>query len=200
MVDGVVLEIARVHKTQPLLPDAQDFTGLIHLGATDLRQVGQHRLVISKFGIEDIASLASGAGDHQDVDTFAHITCRARCAFAGLVVGMRVNGHEASRRPLRSSRRLRGRHGRNPKGPTMAPCPTPPSLPSSLTPEQQALLKRRYGSRRTRSWPLVAAVAVTAVLFVGWVIWAGWGQADQQVRWRTVGYVDICRQLSDGRI
>jgi hypothetical protein len=28
------------------------------------------------------------------------------------------------------------------------------------------------------------------VLFVGWVIWAGWGQADQQVRWRTVGYVD----------
>jgi hypothetical protein len=68
--------------------------------------------------------------------------------------------------------------------------PHSPVPAESLTPEQQALLMRRYGSRRTRSWPLVAAVAVTAVLFVGWVIWAGWGQADQQVRWRTVGYVD----------
>jgi len=34
----------------------------------------------------------------------------------------------------------------------------------------------------------VTAIALTAVLFVGWVIWAAWGQADQEVRWRTVGY------------
>ena len=34
----------------------------------------------------------------------------------------------------------------------------------------------------------MTAIALTAVLFVGWVIWAAWGQADQEVRWRTVGY------------
>lgn len=68
--------------------------------------------------------------------------------------------------------------------------PHSPVPAESLTPEQQELLEQRYGSHRSRSWPLVVAVAVTAVLFVGWVIWAGWGQADQQVRWRTVGYTN----------
>jgi len=37
---------------------------------------------------------------------------------------------------------------------------------------------------------LILAVAVTGALFVSWVVWAAVQQAQQDVRWRTVGYSD----------
>ena len=66
--------------------------------------------------------------------------------------------------------------------------PHTPAPESSLSAEQRELLSARYGSGRSPSWPMIVAIAVTAVLFVSWVVWAAWGQADQDVRWRTIGY------------
>ena len=62
--------------------------------------------------------------------------------------------------------------------------PVTPSEPESAS----ELLRTRYGPARRTSPLLIIAVAMVAVLFVGWVIWAGLQQADQDVRWRTVGY------------
>lgn len=52
----------------------------------------------------------------------------------------------------------------------------------------EELLAQRYGPARRTSPVLIFAVFVSAILFVGWVVWAGFHQADQDVRWRTVGY------------
>jgi hypothetical protein len=51
-------------------------------------------------------------------------------------------------------------------------------------------LESRYGRRHS---PRVAAlvVALVAVPFVGWVIWAGAEQADQDLRFTTVGFSDV---------
>jgi hypothetical protein len=54
--------------------------------------------------------------------------------------------------------------------------------------DRQAMLRTRYGSNRGRQKYLIIAIVSVGVLFVGWVIWAGVQQADQAVRWSTVGY------------
>jgi len=48
-------------------------------------------------------------------------------------------------------------------------------------------MRERYGSQRP-SLLLTAVVGTVVVLFLGWVVWAAAGQADQPVRWRTTGY------------
>lgn len=50
-----------------------------------------------------------------------------------------------------------------------------------------AYLQARYGSSRP---PLVLAIAAAIVVasFLGWVVWAGLGQADREVRWSTTGF------------
>ena len=38
---------------------------------------------------------------------------------------------------------------------------------------------------------LVIAVVLVAVPFIGWVVWAGVQQSDQDVRWSTTGFRDV---------
>ena len=69
--------------------------------------------------------------------------------------------------------------------------PHSPVPETSLTPEQRELLRTRYGTARTPHLLLIIALSVTALAFVCWVVWAAFGQADQDVRWQTVGYSDV---------
>lgn len=69
---------------------------------------------------------------------------------------------------------------------TASPVPAPIS-----DVDQQELLRRRYGSGGRPSIPLIIVLTSSAALFVGWVLWAAVGQADQPVRWSTVGYSDL---------
>lgn len=48
-------------------------------------------------------------------------------------------------------------------------------------------LRARYGASGP-SPLLLAALALLAASFVGWVVWAGLGQADRDVRWATTGF------------
>lgn len=52
-----------------------------------------------------------------------------------------------------------------------------------------AYLQARYGNPRL---PLALAVALALVVvsFVGWVVWAGLGQADRDLRWSTTRFSD----------
>jgi hypothetical protein len=64
--------------------------------------------------------------------------------------------------------------------------------PAATTSQQTAdLLEARYGTGRPRSVLLVVTLGVMITLFVGWVLWAAVLQADQDVRWRTVGYSKV---------
>jgi hypothetical protein len=63
----------------------------------------------------------------------------------------------------------------------------PPAAHPGRPTDQQALLAQRYGTSRRSPLAMITLV-VLGVLFVGWVVWAGVQQADQDVRWRTVGY------------
>jgi len=58
----------------------------------------------------------------------------------------------------------------------------------TLSADQQALVRARYGAAQQRPWLSIVALAILGALFLGWVVWAGVQQADQDVRWRTVGY------------
>lgn len=51
-------------------------------------------------------------------------------------------------------------------------------------------LEDRYG-RRHSPWAAALVVALAVVPFLAWVIWAGVQQADQDLRWATVGFSDI---------
>lgn len=46
----------------------------------------------------------------------------------------------------------------------------------------------RYGDRTGRRPGAVVALLVLGAVFVGWVLWAGVGAADRDVRWSDVGY------------
>lgn len=70
----------------------------------------------------------------------------------------------------------------------MSQSPTP-AYPSP-TPEQQARLAERYGPGRRTPVGLLVSLGILVAAFLGWVVWAGLQQADQDVRWRTVGYRD----------
>ena len=63
--------------------------------------------------------------------------------------------------------------------------------PTSLTTEQQRLLEERYGPAHRTPVTLIIALVALGLLFVGWVIWAAYLQADQSVRWQTVGYSNV---------
>jgi hypothetical protein len=53
-----------------------------------------------------------------------------------------------------------------------------------------AHLQDRYGATRLPP-ALTVAIGVVVVTFVGWVIWAGLGQANQDLRWTTTGFSDV---------
>jgi len=50
------------------------------------------------------------------------------------------------------------------------------------------MLLARYGPARRRPKLVIITTATLGALFLGWVIWAGLEQADQDIRWSTVGY------------
>lgn len=56
-----------------------------------------------------------------------------------------------------------------------------------------AALSSRYGTDRRR-WGAVLVAVMVLVPFVSWVIWAAYEQADQDLRWETVGFSDITDQ------
>lgn len=65
------------------------------------------------------------------------------------------------------------------------------TVPAGLTPEQAAYWQRRYGAARRTPVALLAVVGLFVVAFLGWVVWAAFLQADQQVRWRTTSFRDV---------
>ena len=75
----------------------------------------------------------------------------------------------------------------------------PPRLPRHLrgvTLPQGAdvsALSTRYGTDHRR-WGAVLVAILVLVPFVSWVVWAGYQQADQDLRWETVGFSDITDQ------
>ena len=65
--------------------------------------------------VEDVAALAAGAGDDQDVDALGDVARHRRRALARLVVGVGVHGHQpqplATSREVRRGRRRQGHSG-----------------------------------------------------------------------------------------
>jgi hypothetical protein len=53
-----------------------------------------------------------------------------------------------------------------------------------------AHLQERYGAGRS-ALALGIVVALVALPFLGWVVWAGLLQADQELRWSTTGFRDV---------
>ncbi|MEO8106769.1 MAG: DUF4307 domain-containing protein [Actinomycetes bacterium] len=72
------------------------------------------------------------------------------------------------------------------------PTPTqrlPRHLRSMQLPEGADLghLQTRYGAGQPR-WGVPVAIALVALPFVAWVVWAGLLQGDQEIRWNTSGF------------
>ena len=91
----VALGQPRVDEAEPLLLDAEDLAGLVHLLLPDLVDVLLDVRVALELGVEDRAALASGAGHHQHVHPLGHILGHGGRALARLVVGVGVDGHQS---------------------------------------------------------------------------------------------------------
>src|SRR5947199_150775 len=63
----VTLGEAGVDEAEPVLADAEDGPGAVHLGPADLGDVVLDVLAVLQRGVEDAAPLATGAGDDEDV-------------------------------------------------------------------------------------------------------------------------------------
>ncbi len=86
----IALRQTRVDEAEPDLFDAQDLPGPVHLGTTDLGDVGQHVRPVHR-RIEDGTTLSTGTGSDHNLDTFSHIAGRRGRAFARFVVGVGVD-------------------------------------------------------------------------------------------------------------
>ena len=89
---------ARVGEAKKLLLHPEDLASPGHLSAPDLRQVGPdigpvHRLV------QDVTALTAGQRTDLHGSTLPRITGHRRGAFARLIVGMGVHGHQPERGP-----------------------------------------------------------------------------------------------------
>jgi hypothetical protein len=90
----VALGPAGVDEAEPVLPDAEDVAGAVHLLAADLGDVLPDLWTVH-LGVEHGAALAAGAGDDVDVDALGDVLRRRRSALARLVVGVGVHVHES---------------------------------------------------------------------------------------------------------
>ena len=111
---GVALGPAGVDEAEPVLPDAEDVAGAVHLLAPDLGDVLQDVGAVH-LGVEHRAALAAGAGGDVDVDALRDVLRRRRGTLARLVVGVGVHVHEskAGAEPVCSGPVCGGRgHGR----------------------------------------------------------------------------------------
>lgn len=61
-------------------------------------------------------------------------------------------------------------------------------MPTPTQPGPPVRPAERYGDRVRRRGPALVALGVVATVFVGWVVWAGLGAANRDVRWSDVGY------------
>jgi hypothetical protein len=90
----VALRPAGVDEAQPVLADAEDVAGGLHLTAPDLGHVLEDVGALH-LGVQDRAALATGAGHDVHVDALRDVHRRARGALARLVVGVGVHVHQA---------------------------------------------------------------------------------------------------------
>ncbi len=91
---GVALGPPGVDEPEPVLPDAEDVAGPLHLLAAHLGDVG---LDVGAFHlrVEDRPALPARAGDDVDVDALGDVHRGGGGALAGLVVGVGVHVHQA---------------------------------------------------------------------------------------------------------
>ncbi len=78
------------------MSDTEDFGGLSHFLATYF----EDPQLIYEFlcgGIEHIATLATGAGHHHDLNSLVNIFSSYCRTLTGFVIGVGVNGHQAQR-------------------------------------------------------------------------------------------------------
>ena len=54
-------------------------------------------------------------------------------------------------------------------------------------------LSARYGTDR-RPWGVAIVATLVIVPFLGWVIWAAFEHANQELRWETIGFSDVTDQ------
>ena len=90
----VSLGVSGVLETQPRVVDPQDRRGLGHLASAHLGDPQRVDIGLGR-GVEHITALAPGARDDEHLHALLGVVSEGRCALARLVVGMRVDRHEA---------------------------------------------------------------------------------------------------------
>ncbi len=90
----VALGETRVDPAEPLLPDAEDLAGRVHLLPADLGDVREHVRAVH-VRIQDRAALTTGTGGDHHVDAFGDVPGGRRGALAGLVVGVSMDMQQA---------------------------------------------------------------------------------------------------------
>ena len=84
-----------VDEAEPLLLDAEDLAGLVHLLLAHLVDVLLDVRVALELRVEDGAALAARAGHDQHVHPLGHVLGHGGRALARLVVGVGVHGHQS---------------------------------------------------------------------------------------------------------
>lgn len=90
----ITLGKSGVDKAEPGLRDAECCGRLGHLVATHLWKILQDSRPIHR-RIQDVAALATGQCDDEDVVAFGRVARDRRRALAGFIIGMRVNRHQS---------------------------------------------------------------------------------------------------------
>ena len=72
--------------------------GCGHFFGPDGLDVFLHARRVDEGRVENITAFPTGAGEHHDPVAFVGITGHGSCAFAGLVVGVGVDGEDSSLR------------------------------------------------------------------------------------------------------
>ena len=95
---GVALGPAGVDEAEPVLLDAEDVAGALHLLAAHLGDVLED-LGAVHLRVEDRAALTTGAGDDVDVDALGDVLGGRRSPLARLVVRVGVHVHQPESGP-----------------------------------------------------------------------------------------------------
>ena len=158
-----------VDEAQPVLGDAEDVAGALHLLPPDLVDVLEDARAVH-LGVEDRAALTAGAGRDMDVHALGDVPRRRCGTLARLVVGVRVHVHQAEA----GAWRLDGGHARNGRSPV--PCEHEPVTVHSHS------LPQRYGAPpRWRRHVLIGVVVVVVGALAALWTWITIVQSDPSV-------------------